>query len=158
MNKLAIVEIIGAGLPTMWYADHVGEIYAVVNVGSPVSAPDYWDVLGDIRNCRSIAKSDCRVLEQRQPIASWNRRAAPEPAGVQQAQGVRRATSWAILRIDDVTGDAYWRLGGDGWKDRSDMDMGECISFDPKTFKEDDRVEIHEALAAPAAPTEEVPC
>lgn len=86
MVHLEVVEIVKASKATAWYADHIGEIFAVVNTGPPISAPDYWDVVGDNCNKRSIAKCDCRVVAGKHPI-EHGLRAAASPAPLDGLRG-----------------------------------------------------------------------
>lgn len=103
-----------------------------------------------------------RPVDLKHMVAEWIRElrvllAHPQPSADTGRDAADLATSWATLSIDEETGKPYWSLSGDGWKDGVDMDLGHAICLGPETFKEGDRVEIHEHVAALSPPEQGAP-
>lgn len=49
--------------------------------------------------------------------------------------------SWGVCCVNE-DGEKYWSLGGQGWKDKSDMEPGESAVFSPETFNEGDEIRV----------------
>lgn len=54
------------------------------------------------------------------------------------------ATGGGTHEIDDETGNPYWKLWGEGWKDSEEMDINEAMTLDPRSFPPGTRILVIE--------------